>query len=107
MAVFTRLTPRPNQLAATAKPPTICPDGDADVGADSSVIPNNTDTDGVDEGLGFGRCGGPGIRIWISTKHALVDLHLEGGRGLGFGFRFGFRTEAMNRGGQRLFLDLQ
>ena len=42
----------------------------------------------------------------MSTKHALVDLHLEGGRGLGFGFRFGFRTEAMNRGGQRLFLDL-
>jgi len=38
----------------------------------------------------------------MSTKHASVDLHLEGGRGLGFGFR----TEAMNRGGQRLLLDL-
>ena len=47
MAVFT--TPLPNQLAATAKPRTICLDGDADVGADSSVSPNNTDTDGVED----------------------------------------------------------
>ena len=47
MAVFT--TPLPNQLAATAKPRTICLDGDADVGADSSVSPNNTDTDRVED----------------------------------------------------------
>ena len=49
MTVFTCLTLGSNQLADTAKPPTICLDGDADIGAESSVSPNNTGTDGVED----------------------------------------------------------